>query len=235
MHDLSGFSIGVVDCRLMMRSDLIDTRETDIREAHRLNKERCASIYKVASRHSVPPPSAPIRNGTIFLVAQPPLLIQLIQEGNSDLRTKREVEDIDAIAGHQTAATVQTDPPADTVAVALSVWTLIESDQQQRGSYAQTAFIPSWAKPGCLGFCSHRSCFLDRVCRARACARTQRRSSSRPAKTDRFPPTGLCRTAFPIAIHDGRGDVRAAFSQQFGSSDDCASARAANGPLGLRR
>ncbi len=34
----------------MMRSDLID-----IREAHRLNKERYAVIYKVASRHSVPP------------------------------------------------------------------------------------------------------------------------------------------------------------------------------------
>ena len=36
--------------RSMMRSDLIN-----IREAHRLNKERCASIYKVASRRSGPP------------------------------------------------------------------------------------------------------------------------------------------------------------------------------------
>ncbi len=53
----------------MMRSDLID-----IREAHRLNKERYASIYKVASRHSVPPRLRLIRNGSIFLVAQPPLL-----------------------------------------------------------------------------------------------------------------------------------------------------------------
>ena len=77
----------------MMRSHLID-----IREAHRLNKERCASIDKVASRHSGPPRLRQSGTGPFFLVAQPPLLTQ---EGNSDsrfasttdLRTKREVED----------------------------------------------------------------------------------------------------------------------------------------------
>ena len=36
--------------RSMMRSNF-----TDIREAHQMNKERYASIYKVALRHSGPP------------------------------------------------------------------------------------------------------------------------------------------------------------------------------------
>jgi len=40
-----------------------------------LKKERYAEIYKVAARHSLTTtPSAPLRNGTILLMAQPPLL-----------------------------------------------------------------------------------------------------------------------------------------------------------------